>query len=76
MEQTFVLGIATLLMYYCPIDADSEFLDIENVNGRKYFNVSVSRGNKDQYRYIFVNESTDDVYIFRDRSKLYAHHFY
>ena len=78
MEQTLVLGIhmATILINCFPINADREFLDIKNVNGRKYLNVSVLRGNKDQYRYISVNESTDDVYIFRDRDKLYTKHFY
>ena len=77
-EQTLVLGIhlATILINCFPINADREFLDIKNVNGTKYSNVSVWRGNKDQYRYISVNESTDDVYIFRDRDKLYTHHFY
>ena len=71
-----MLVIASMLINCFPINANHEFMDIMNVNGTKYQNVSVLRATKEQYRYVSVNESTGDVYKFRDRAKLYAHHFY
>ena len=76
MEPAILLAIASIIINCSSVNANREFMNITNSNYMKYFNVPVTRGTKEQYRYISVNESTGDVYIFRDRMKLYNHHFY
>ena len=58
------------------LSGTKEFMDIINANGTEDHHVPVLIGAKDQCKYISVNESTGDVYKFRDKDMRYVHRFH